>query len=899
MSSSSLSHSRKNSTQYQSLNCVIPNSAQNTSLAKPALSGGDSPLEHSENNKRLKLLVTNWFLQVCLKGKVNLDGVKDLTMLFNALRDGVLLCNLLNVLNPNSISGINLATGTMPGLENLTKFAGSAVSSYGVDRKYMFRPLDFINGTVKGEEGMIIFLAALAILATEKGYIVGNFQVSEARELLGSGFSESHSTLNLSLSNHKSNTVTNQSLSSINTVVENTQQNNLKKLASTPVSHSRENSLNSSSPTSREPSIIPRNRTLSSNSNSSPLNNVQNAPVDYSTLIPKVLEKLEILELNQKRIYNRMDYLNKNQQQRFSEIFKQNYESIKKKVSNLELTQMELQQFLLENFLVEFGFNFEMDQDELFCPQKSLLKSLEEVKRESSNLTMNPPATQVSPLSKSFNKLPPEVLSANLGKPELMRLSVVYEMIETEGDFFRDLNVMITFHKVQLKCNKMMSDEDVEILFSNVAELVSVSQNFFNKMNERKNSNLFIEEIGDIIVDATESLKAYSIYCGNYPTAMQMVQTLQSSPEIKEKVQKWMSAPECRGLSLESFLIKPIQRICKYPLLLKELLRHTEKTHKDHPNLLIAAEKIEAVVKVANEATRLLGERDRIISLQGKLDAVPPLIIQDKKLYKDGQTQFSKQNNRPREKYVILCGEFLVVSKITEKKRYQLENLFYVYDLILKPIDVKNKLVLSFFNNGTANDKKEVLSFHLNSDEEKLKWSEAFAEAMKQHPADSGLKRMTTNGSQLEADISMMGLGASELLIQEDPEMVEIEGHYWKRALAATGQNYYFDIETKDTKWKLPDQFTVVDPVTKKPVKSVEEEINNQEEEEEDDDTDTIVETINQNWKRVLKRNSMELNNNGNAKKVEVYYFNTTTNESFWKLPNDVVLPLNLTPIEL
>ena len=34
---------------------------------------------------------------------------------------------------------------------------------------------------------------------------------------------------------------------------------------------------------------------------------------------------------------------------------------------------------------------------------------------------------------------------------------------------------------------------------------------------------------------------------------------------------------ECRNLDLNSLLIKPIQRICKYPLLLKEILKNTEE----------------------------------------------------------------------------------------------------------------------------------------------------------------------------------------------------------------------------------------------------------------------------------------------------------------------------------
>ena len=59
----------------------------------------------------------------------------------------------------------------------------------------------------------------------------------------------------------------------------------------------------------------------------------------------------------------------------------------------------------------------------------------------------------------------------------------------------------------------------------------------------------------------------------------------------------------------------------RYPLLLKELLRHTDKTSKDYANLTSAQEKIEAVVAIVNEGTRALGEREKLVALQGRIDS--------------------------------------------------------------------------------------------------------------------------------------------------------------------------------------------------------------------------------------------------------------------------------------
>ena len=614
--------------------------------------------EHLENVKRLKLLVTNWFLQVCLRGKLPLERVKDLTMLYDELRDGNLLCRLLNVLHPNAITQINEAVGTISALENLSKFSGGCAAHYGVDRKYMFRPLDFFNALTKGDEGMTIFLAALAIHAVEKGYTV-NFPVPEAKDLLDTIIKESESNYhlkgpiakssgdllagtnsvdNLLSSKHANRNSRNSSNAPENKNISSFRGQSTGNLLAGSAASPRDSTTSN---TARSPSAIKDMVNMITGSSSPNLaNRMSMSPVaspaatlttpltasssiaspnsqatftvDAAVVLPKLQKKLRKLNYNQKIILERFETALTKHNQTISQNMTQNYEQIVRKLMYAESSQKDFSEVLIDLLFQNTGINLDSNPDDL-------KKALEDQPDRGSIISVAP----VSPPQKQFGKLPPEVLNAGLAKPEMMRLAVVYEMIDTEVDFGKDMSTLISFHKVQFKLLKLLSDDDITRVFSNTEELVSVSQSFSDKMNARKTANPFIEEIGDIIAEVSESLKAYSIYCGNYPTAMQMVSNLQSNQEVKDQIQKWMSVPETRGLSLESFLIKPIQRICKYPLLLKELLKHTEKTHKDYANLLLAAEKIEAVVKVANEATRLLGERDRIAGIQNKIDATP------------------------------------------------------------------------------------------------------------------------------------------------------------------------------------------------------------------------------------------------------------------------------------
>lgn len=75
---------------------------------------------------------------------------------------------------------------------------------------------------------------------------------------------------------------------------------------------------------------------------------------------------------------------------------------------------------------------------------------------------------------KLFSKLPKQITESGLEKPELMRLSAVYELIETEIDYVKDLQTMINFHKAKLA--QSASEQDANLIFSNIDQLLIAHQ---------------------------------------------------------------------------------------------------------------------------------------------------------------------------------------------------------------------------------------------------------------------------------------------------------------------------------------------------------------------------------------------------------------------------------------
>ena len=62
----------------------------------------------------------------------------------------------------------------------------------------------------------------------------------------------------------------------------------------------------------------------------------------------------------------------------------------------------------------------------------------------------------------------------------------------------------------------------------------------------------------------------YKVFCANQQQSLAAVdQQIKKNSEFKKNLDICHTDPRCKGLFLQSFLIKPIQRVCKYPLLLR------------------------------------------------------------------------------------------------------------------------------------------------------------------------------------------------------------------------------------------------------------------------------------------------------------------------------------------
>eukprot|EP01102_Stenamoeba_stenopodia_P010323 TRINITY_DN309_c0_g1_i4.p1 TRINITY_DN309_c0_g1~~TRINITY_DN309_c0_g1_i4.p1 ORF type:complete len:717 (-),score=274.45 TRINITY_DN309_c0_g1_i4:159-2309(-) len=187
-----------------------------------------------------------------------------------------------------------------------------------------------------------------------------------------------------------------------------------------------------------------------------------------------------------------------------------------------------------------------------------------------------------------------------------LREKIVQEIIETEKEYVEDLEIIINVFLIPLSDHTILTQEEIYSVFTNIETIHKVHKIFLQMLTRPDMRNY----IGHAFLSTEGLFEPYNTYCAKYQESIDTVVELRKTRDRFDTFLRYCSCkPECKAMELTAFLIKPVQRICKYPLLLKELLKCTMPLHDDHLSLFTALDLIQKQVVNINEWKRAVEER--------------------------------------------------------------------------------------------------------------------------------------------------------------------------------------------------------------------------------------------------------------------------------------------------
>ena len=143
--------------------------------------------------------------------------------------------------------------------------------------------------------------------------------------------------------------------------------------------------------------------------------------------------------------------------------------------------------------------------------------------------------------------------------------------------------------------------DDTQAIFANLEELCRCATVLLELM-DREGERVTV--LAHAFIQVTPFFKLYAFYCRNYERALSTLATCRSKvPALSDFLNRQAALPQCRGLSLESYLIKPVQRLTKYPLFWKDLLKSVPHAHPQRAMLEKAEELVRTVSMAVNQVS--------------------------------------------------------------------------------------------------------------------------------------------------------------------------------------------------------------------------------------------------------------------------------------------------------
>uniref|UniRef100_A0A671X1B5 Rho guanine nucleotide exchange factor 25-like n=1 Tax=Sparus aurata TaxID=8175 RepID=A0A671X1B5_SPAAU len=227
---------------------------------------------------------------------------------------------------------------------------------------------------------------------------------------------------------------------------------------------------------------------------------------------------------------------------------------------------------------------------------------------------------------------------------------------ETEKHYVADLGLIVEGYMGTMTSKSVPEDMKGKdkIVFGNIHQIFDWHKDYF--LGELEKCLAEPERLAQLFIKHERRLHMYVVYCQNKPKSEHIVS------EYIETYFEELRQQLGHRLQLNDLLIKPVQRIMKYQLLLKDFLKYYTKAGMDTEELEKAVEVMCFVPKRCNDMMNV----GRLQGFEGKITAQGKLLQQDTFTVTEQDSSFL---SRAKERRVFLFEQMVIFSEPIDRKK--------------------------------------------------------------------------------------------------------------------------------------------------------------------------------------------------------------------------------------
>lgn len=255
----------------------------------------------------------------------------------------------------------------------------------------------------------------------------------------------------------------------------------------------------------------------------------------------------------------------------------------------------------------------EIAQEKLFkekIDDATTTKELKDAQSELDRATQGLDSAEISVVKRAKLALELAEKKNRVEKAEktLKQLQVMQEIYSTELSYKQNINQLWQFVNAnKAEFEKTTDGRKLFVAIAKINSIIAISNELLDELKPpMKNIQAVFERYGPKLFEA------YREYVSAYSEIGQLLTKCKEQKSFSKLVAKFLTDPAHKGLSLESFLVMPVQRVPRYVLLLTELNKHTPVSFESA---------IDAVRKSAADINTAIREAQNFAALSKRKDS--------------------------------------------------------------------------------------------------------------------------------------------------------------------------------------------------------------------------------------------------------------------------------------
>lgn len=255
------------------------------------------------------------------------------------------------------------------------------------------------------------------------------------------------------------------------------------------------------------------------------------------------------------------------------------------------------------------------------------------------------------------------------------RSHVVAELYETEKSYVESLEILMNRYMKPLKVSDQLIESIlVDEIFYQIPEILKQHETFLELLSDRLKNWDSSQNMGDIFLNAFTNQPMSEIYIAfinNWTHARELIRLTCANKPAFAKFLDSASREHKGKLTLDALMIMPVQRIPRYELLIKELIKHTDVCHPDHELLLAAQKEIHELALKINAVEEESFAQERLImrmkEIENVIDGVDDLIHPDRAFIRHDFVTIPGGLGTKKDRCLFLFSDLLLIASIKRK----------------------------------------------------------------------------------------------------------------------------------------------------------------------------------------------------------------------------------------